>query len=369
MYWKVSARSRDFYFVIIPSRQQANIFMVQVFAIATRGLEEISAQEVSSIEGVVVKDVAYRRITISYNGPIENLVTLRTVDDIFFLVGTWTHVATQRSGLDDIRQFSSTLELLHAVQRIIPLREIPLHAHFSVTASFVGKRNYNTEEIKQAVADGIQLRFPWLYNPDDQTSDINIRLFIEHANATVGVRINQTSLQKRAYKQRHTAGSLKPPIAAAMVFLANPDVSYPVLDPFCGAGTILIEAKQMGFNILGGDIDTGALQAARENISSAKINTQILRWNALHLPFEDSTFEAVITNIPWGRQISTDFDAQTNQTIFLEECSRVLIKAGKAVILTNHVDIPPPGQFIIKDKIEISLFGQNPSILVLQKKE
>ncbi len=39
-----------------------------------------------------------------------------------------------------------------------------------------------------------------------------------------------------------------------------------IWDPFCGSGTILMEAAVLGFDILGSDIDLGALEIANKNI-------------------------------------------------------------------------------------------------------
>jgi len=72
---------------------------------------------------------------------------------------------------------------------------------------------------------------------------VNIRVFIEHATAFVGVRLGAALLHRRAYKQEHISGSLKPTVAAAMLEMAQVTLASWVPDPFCGAGAILIEAS------------------------------------------------------------------------------------------------------------------------------
>ncbi len=39
-----------------------------------------------------------------------------------------------------------------------------------------------------------------------------------------------------------------------------------IWDPFCGSGTVLMEAAVLGFDVLGSDIDIGALQITKENL-------------------------------------------------------------------------------------------------------
>ena len=48
-----------------------------------------------------------------------------------------------------------------------------------------------------------------------------------------------------------------------------------LLDPFCGAGTILAEAGLTGFAVLGGDTQSNALRAARENLGHAGVNARV----------------------------------------------------------------------------------------------
>jgi 23S rRNA G2445 N2-methylase RlmL len=53
-------------------------------------------------------------------------------------------------------------------------------------------------------------------------------------------------LHRRAYKRATVAGTLHPPLAAAMVRLAGVRPEHTLLDPCCGAGTLLAEARLAG---------------------------------------------------------------------------------------------------------------------------
>src|SRR5690606_19149211 len=102
-------------------------------------------------------------------------------------------------------------------------------------------------------AAGVEAISGWRYRPSDQESEINIRLFMEHEHVYVGMRLGDRPLYKRPYKQAHVPGSLKPSVAAALLQLAGVQAGDRVLDPCCGAGTILIEAALMGARAQGGD--------------------------------------------------------------------------------------------------------------------
>jgi 23S rRNA G2445 N2-methylase RlmL len=341
--------------------------MISIFALTTRGLEEICAQELASTPGVRISEIAYRKILAEFSGEFKHLHSIRTADDIFYKLDSWNDLAPQRAGLHALKAKSAAFNLSQAIRLLRQVRDVPTIPTFSVSASFVGKRNYNTDEIKQAVADGITTRFVWRYSPDDRISDLNIRIFIEHTDVLVGIRIGKASLQNRPYKQHHVGGSLKPPVAAAMIKLAAPDQRARVLDPFCGAGTILIEASQMGYSVLGGDIDPMALRAARENMILAQKSISLLQWDTIRLPLADHSHSTVITNLPWGRQIDVGTELKTLYHHSLAEIERILKPSGQAVLLTNQPDFIKPGRLKIDTVIEISLFGQKPTIMRLTK--
>ena len=61
-------------------------------------------------------------------------------------------------------------------------------------------------------------------------------------------------------------GMLPPKIARIMVNLAARGQSGTLLDPFCGTGTILMEAMLTGLSVLGSDNDQAAIDGTRANL-------------------------------------------------------------------------------------------------------
>ncbi|MBI2639022.1 hypothetical protein HYW83_05530 [Candidatus Peregrinibacteria bacterium] len=64
-------------------------------------------------------------------------------------------------------------------------------------------------------------------------------------------------------------GMLPPKLAQIMINLANPNEiasAATILDPFCGTGTILMEAMLMGYSVIGSDKDARLIEGARQNI-------------------------------------------------------------------------------------------------------
>ncbi|MEO8607833.1 MAG: methyltransferase domain-containing protein [Chloroflexota bacterium] len=335
--------------------------MNKIFALTTRGLESISADEIASLPGMHITETAYRRVAASYEGSPISLLNLRTVDDLYLDITAWNNVIHTRDMLAVIKTWSAELDLSEAAQICASIRPIR-NDSFSVTASFVGKRNYSADEIKTAASEGISSANPWIYTPDDREADFNIRIFIDHETAFVGVRLSKSPLHERGYKQSQRAGSLKPPVAAAMLQLAEVSAGHRLLDPCCGVGTILIEGAMMGAVASGGDLDTDAVAAAKANANLAGVKVGIQTWDARTLPIPERSINRIVTNLPWGRQIVVDEPLETFYGDVCGEMERVLAPGGRIAILTNTPQLLHFKQLSQERAIEISLFGQTPTI-------
>jgi 23S rRNA G2445 N2-methylase RlmL len=336
-----------------------------VFALTTRGLEAIGAGEMAALPGVNVDSIAYRRVAATCAGPLPPLLELRTVDDVFLDVATWQGVGRPRSALARLTELSARLDLHEAATVCAGVRPMPRSPAFSVTANFVGQRNYSTHEIKQACAEGIGASHHWPYAPDDAAADLNVRVFIEHDTAFVGVRLGRYPLHRRPYKQVHVPGSLKPPVAAALLRLAGLAPGARMLDPCCGAGTLLVEAALGGAVALGGDRDPVAIAAAQANARSAGVAARLLlRWDAQRLPLADASVDRIVSNLPWGRAVEVDTTLASFYRRVCSEMRRVVAPGGRMVVLTNAPHLVSPGGLRCEQRLEISLFGQTPTALV-----
>ena len=336
---------------------------VKLFFLTTRGLESVSANEIAPLPAVRIERIGYRRITVSCAGSLAPLLSLRTVDDVFLDLATWPNVGRPRQTLALLRDLSSRLDLRAAAATLARLRTVPKAPAFSVTASFVGKRNYGAEEIKTAVSEGVMFRHDWRYTNDDAAAGINVRVFIERETAFVGLRLGRRPLHERDYKKVHRAGSLKPPVAAAMLRLVGIAPGQSLLDPCCGAGTILAESGKFGAAALGGDIDSSAVSAASVNARAAGIAANFNVWDARALPIPDGSVERIVSNLPWGRQAPINGSLANFYRDVSAEMRRVLAPGGRIALLTNAPQFTS-FQGLRRDcQLEISLYGQTPTIL------
>lgn len=340
--------------------------MPPVFVLTTRGLEAITAQEITALTDVDIQDVSYRRITALCDHPVQ-LLQLRTADDAFLSLDHWTDIGHTRDMLAVFCERATQLNFRSALKTLRTLRPLPETPMFAVTASFVGKRNFSSEEIKTAVADGITQSTGWAYSADDRSASLNIRVFIEHHHAYIGLRLSDHPLHERDDRAVERVGALKPSIAAALVQLAEIKNTETLLDLCCGSGTILIEAARMGIKVLGGDLDVQAVQTARKNMRAAGQHFRVDVWDARSLPVSTESVDAVVSNLPWGRQIVVDETLASVYQDILLESERVLKAGGKAIFLTTSPQLLQGSALRMVDQKEISVFGQNASVCLFEK--
>ncbi len=77
-------------------------------------------------------------------------------------------------------------------------------------------------------------------NDDDPEQLFIIR--VDHDTVTVSIDTSGEPLHKRSWRTQTVEASLRPTLAAGALLLSPWDHSTPVVDPFAGAGTIVIEA-------------------------------------------------------------------------------------------------------------------------------
>lgn len=101
--------------------------------------------------------------------------------------------------------------------------------------------------IKRAVADSLGIEFL-----KEDGAEYQIRFTIFKNKVCLYIDSSGEGLHKRGYRTLSNAAPLKETIAAAMVILSRWRYEDPLVDPFCGSGTIVIEAAMYKLNIAPG---------------------------------------------------------------------------------------------------------------------
>ncbi|MDR2900684.1 MAG: class I SAM-dependent RNA methyltransferase [Treponema sp.] len=86
----------------------------------------------------------------------------------------------------------------------------------------------------------------------DQGNSAEVRVYLEKDEASVLLDLSGEPLFKRGYRIEGGAAPLRESTAAAIILLSNWKRKFPLYDPFCGSGTITIEAAMYAWDMAPG---------------------------------------------------------------------------------------------------------------------
>lgn len=174
--------------------------------------------------------------------------------------------------------------------------------------------------------------------------DLNVRVDVVGNVFVVGTQINIHDLSKeRHFLRFRNAVTIKTNLAYAMVRCANISVGDLVIDPFCGSGTLLLEALEMfekRIKCFGMDVSKRTVAGARENALAENCGPDVCDFictdaRGLRRHMGDNSVDAIVTNLPWGvmtghKNVS---DLQTMYEVFLRTSWYVLKPGARIVML------------------------------------
>lgn len=97
--------------------------------------------------------------------------------------------------------------------------------------------------------------------------------------------------------------SMHPSLAGSLVNLSRAKLNDVFLDPFCGVGSILLEAGRLGCKTLGGDVSPWMGKAAQKNLLYYGVKPSIVVSDARNLPFRKC--KSAATDPPYGKNTTT----------------------------------------------------------------
>ncbi len=202
--------------------------------------------------------------------------------------------------------------------------------------------------VKDAVVDAVRDALDRRPRVDVADPDVVLRLGVRKRSGVLSLDAGgRTSLHARGYRRDAGHAPLRETLAAAAVMASGWDGVAPLLDPFCGSGTLLIEAaliarrvapalvRRAPFGherwprhhaerhaaalerlraavrdarppIFGADLDPRAIEIARANAARAGVG-ELLRLrdaDARRIPVPDGHRRGwIIANPPWGRRL------------------------------------------------------------------
>lgn len=213
-----------------------------LIATAAMGVEALVAKEIRSLDFANVK-VDNGKITYESDalGIARSNLWLRTADRVKLLVGEFP---------------ATSFEELFERTKALPWGEIlPKNAAFPVIGKSVKSKLYSVPDcqaiVKKAIVESMKKKYnvSWF---EENGATYRIEVALHKDIATLSIDTSGAGLHKRGYRYLHNNAPLKETLAAAMLLLTNWTHDKPFIDPFCGSGTIPIEAALIGLNIAPG---------------------------------------------------------------------------------------------------------------------
>lgn len=215
---------------------------IQLIATAAFGLEAVVARELRNL-GYTDLEVENGRVLFAADLaaiPRTNL-WLRSADRVQLLLGEFA-----ARSFDELFEGTKTL----------PWEDwIPEDGEFPVQGKSIKSQLHSVPDcqaiVKKAVVERLKQKYKvqWFQETGPRYS-IQVALLKDRATLTIDT--SGAGLHKRGYRVEAGQAPIKETLAAALVQLSHWQPQRLLLDPFCGSGTILIEAALIGDNIAPG---------------------------------------------------------------------------------------------------------------------
>ena len=123
-------------------------------------------------------------------------------------------------------------------------------------------------------------------------------------------------------------------LARCMVNLARAKTGELVLDPFCGTGSVMIEAAFVGCRVLGFDVQRRMAEGTRRNLKHFSIEPEgLVIADSRKLPLMQ--IDHVVTDPPYGKSATT-MKSTTKQLVEgVLDSTRVLLREGQLICIAS----------------------------------
>jgi len=247
-----------------------------------------------------------------------------------------------------------TFDQLFEGTKALPWEQLmPKNGAFPVKGYSLNSKLFSVSDcqkiIKKAIVERLKKVYGLQWFPEDGPG-YQVQFSIMKDKVSLCIDTSGDGLHKRGYRPAHNAAPLKETMAAALVTLSGYRGREDFCDPFCGSGTIPIEAALIAKNrapgiardfsamrwygfekpiwdaareearthefhgdyrILGSDIDPKAVEIAKENARRAGVDDVVRFEVADAMHFAEKTENGIIvTNPPYGERIMEKQEAE-----------------------------------------------------------
>ncbi len=215
---------------------------LELIATTTFGLEAVVKREIEHLNYRILK---VDNGKVSYTGDesaiVKSNLWLRCADRVLLKMGEFP---------------AYSFEELYQQTKALSWEEwIPLDGKFTVTGSSVKSKLYSVPDCQSIVKKAIVDRLKDFYQCQwfvETGAEFTTKVSILKDMVTLTIDTSGSGLHKRGYRTQDVAAPIKETLASAMIQLSFWKPGRPLIDPFCGSGTIPIEAAMLAKNIAPG---------------------------------------------------------------------------------------------------------------------
>ena len=274
-----------------------------------------------------------------------------------------------------------SFEELFQGTRAIPWENyLPRDAAFPVKGYSISSRLFAVSScqsiIKKAIVERMKAHYHLEQFPETGVK-YQVRFSIQKDEVAICLDTSGEGLYKRGYRAVGVEAPLRETLAAALVILSRYRGRDPFCDPFCGSGTIPIEAALIAknrapglhrgfdamdwaflpgaiwqeakdeavdrefhgsYDIWGGDIDPRAVEIARSNAHKAgvadAVRFEVADMRRFH---RDSEYGQLVTNPPYGERLLEKAEAEELYRE-LGKVWRTLPPKWRTLVLSSHTE-------------------------------
>ncbi|MFD2673370.1 THUMP domain-containing class I SAM-dependent RNA methyltransferase [Marinicrinis sediminis] len=315
---------------------------LQLIATCPMGLESIVSYELKQLG---YEDQMTENGRVTFRASLSDIprtnLWLRTADRVLVKMGEFQ---------------ATTFEALFEQTKALPWPTwVPAHAEFPVQGRSQKSQLSSVPACQSIVKKAIVEKMKEAYRTDwfEETGPLYaIEVSLHKDVATLTLDTTGPSLHKRGYRKLVTEAPIKETMAAALVYISRWKPEWPLYDPFCGSGTIAIEAAMIGWNVApglrrsfpsehwpiipeedwdtarneaydavnddiplqigGSDIDASAIDIAIQSAKSAGFSKEIsFKALPVHQASPHGHGGIIITNPPYGERISEQREVES----------------------------------------------------------
>ncbi len=213
-----------------------------------------------------------------------------------------------------------------------------------------GKTDYGSlvSEIAEKVGGKVSLE-----SPDIEVTVV--RGYKDYFALTKPSLMNQNWATRRPRRRAffHPA-AIFPKLSRALVNLSRVRSGEVFLDPFCGTGSLLLEAYEIGAFPVGADIDSRMVRGARRNMAGLHQEWMgLVRTDAGVTAVR--TADAISTDVPYGRASSTSGSDTRHVIDALLASSSLMLRSGHRLVVMHprSVQVEGGGAFELEEEHQL----------------